>query len=279
MIQEILQKKIDASIRLLQSIGKAYDGVIEIAYSGGKDSDVILQLAKEAGINYEAIYKNTTIDPPGTLAHVKKMGARIIQPKETFFQLVARKGLPSMRRRFCCEVLKEYKVLDKCVIGVRKEESTARAKRYNEPTQCRWYGAKKEENRVEQIMPILDWTNDDVKEYIIDRNIKLAPVYLDGGGKIDITKRLGCMCCPLQSAKKRIESFKQYPNMVKAYIRAAQKFLDKPHKNKRYADVYEWFARDVFYQSSEEFYSANAGFFPKPNYKEMLETIFKIKFK
>ena len=183
MISEILQKKIDASIRLLQSIGKAYDGVIEIAYSGGKDSEVILQLAKEAGINYEAIYKNTTIDPPGTIAHVKKMGARIIRPKETFFQLVARKGLPSMRRRFCCEVLKEYKVLDKCVIGVRKEESTARAKRYNEPTQCRWYGAKKEENHVEQIMPILDWTNDDVKEYIIDRNIKLAPVYLDGGGQ------------------------------------------------------------------------------------------------
>ena len=67
-----LQKKIDFAIRLL----KAYDdpqNPVEIAYSGGKDSDVILQLAKEAGINFRAIYKNTTIDPPGTIKHVKDM--------------------------------------------------------------------------------------------------------------------------------------------------------------------------------------------------------------
>lgn len=87
------------------------------------------------------------------------------------------------------------------------------------------------------------------------------------------------MCCPLQSANKRIESFKQYPNMVKAYIRAAQKFLDTHPKNKKYADVYEWFARDVFYQSTDEFNAANAGLFAKPDYKAMLEKIFNIKFK
>ena len=70
-----LQRKIDGSIRLLQAIQKAHpDDTIEVAYSGGKDSDVILQLAKEAGINYRAIYKNTTIDPPGTIAHVRAMG-------------------------------------------------------------------------------------------------------------------------------------------------------------------------------------------------------------
>ena len=59
MITSSLQKKIDQSIRLLQQVQNAHpDEVIEIAYSGGKDSDVILQLAKEAGIRYEAIYKN-----------------------------------------------------------------------------------------------------------------------------------------------------------------------------------------------------------------------------
>ncbi|HRL63928.1 MAG TPA: hypothetical protein PKW64_06590 [Segatella copri] len=89
MINEQLQKKIDQSIRLLQSVQKRYDGEIELAYSGGKDSDVILQLAKEAGIRYRAIYKNTTIDPPGTIAHVKEMGVEIIRPKENFFQLIA----------------------------------------------------------------------------------------------------------------------------------------------------------------------------------------------
>lgn len=182
MINEQLQKKIDQSIRLLQSVQKRYDGEIELAYSGGKDSDVILQLAKEAGIKYRAIYKNTTIDPPGTIAHVKEMGAEIIRPKENFFQLVAKKGFPNRFSRFCCEVLKEYKILDKTVIGVRKAESRARKERYNEPTECRYFGAKKEENHVEQIYPILEWTDEDVRDFILDRGLKLAQLYYDTGG-------------------------------------------------------------------------------------------------
>lgn len=55
-----LQRKIDFAINLLRNIPQ--DGPIEICYSGGKDSDVILDLAKWAGIPYDAIYKNTTID-------------------------------------------------------------------------------------------------------------------------------------------------------------------------------------------------------------------------
>ena len=79
MIREELQKKIDRAIRLLKSIENATDAngdkqPIEIAYSGGKDSDVILQLAKEAGINFKAIYRCTTIDPPGTIKHVIDVG-------------------------------------------------------------------------------------------------------------------------------------------------------------------------------------------------------------
>lgn len=135
MTQE-LQRKVDSSIRLLRTIQAAHpDDVIEIAYSGGKDSDVILQLAKEAGINYRAIYKNTTIDPRGTLQHVRDMGVEVLQPKQSFFKLVEQKGLPGRIRRFCCEQLKEYKVLDVVVMGVRRAESAKRAERYKEPTE------------------------------------------------------------------------------------------------------------------------------------------------
>lgn len=181
MITENLQRKIDRAIRLLQSVQKRYDGEIEIAYSGGKDSDVILQLAKEAGIRYRAIYKNTTIDPPGTWGHVREMGVEILRAKASFFHLVAQKGFPSRFSRFCCEKLKEYKVLDKSVIGVRKAESRKRNERYNEPTQCRYYGAKTEKNHVELIYPILEWTDEDVHDFIIDRKLKLAPIYYNGG--------------------------------------------------------------------------------------------------
>ena len=182
MISDELQKKINQAISLLQSVQRGYDGQIEVAYSGGKDSDVILQLAKEAGINYRAIYRNTTIDPPGTIAHVKRMGVEIRRPKENFFQLVARKGFPNRFSRFCCEMLKEYKVLDKCIMGVRKAESSKRSERYSEPTECRFYGSKTEANHVEAIYPILDWTDADVLDFILDRGIKIAPIYYNWGG-------------------------------------------------------------------------------------------------
>lgn len=91
MITKDLQKKIDRAIRLLQGIQNGYDGEIEIAYSGGKDSDVILQLAKEAGIKYRALYKNTTIDPPGTLGHVREWAWRYCGPRLPFFSSWRRK--------------------------------------------------------------------------------------------------------------------------------------------------------------------------------------------
>ena len=134
-----LERKIKFAIHLLQSI-PLDDGPVEVSYSGGKDSDVILQLTKEAGIPYRAIYKNTTIDPPGTIAHAKEMGAEIISPKKRFFQLVSEKGFPSRFARFCCEYLKEYKVLPRSIQGIRKEESTKRSERYKEPEFCRTYG-------------------------------------------------------------------------------------------------------------------------------------------
>lgn len=73
-----LHRKIDFAIKLLRSI-PTDDGPVEISYSGGKDSDVILELAKMAGIPYRAIYKNTTIDPPGTIKHCNGGGVQAIE--------------------------------------------------------------------------------------------------------------------------------------------------------------------------------------------------------
>ena len=133
-----LQKKVDIAIRLLQSVAESKTD-IELCYSGGKDSDVILELAKMACIPFTPIYKNTTIDPPGTIAHCEHNGVQIVQPKRTFFELIEAKGFPTRRARFCCSELKEYKIKDTAILGIRREESTAREKRYKEPTFCRMY--------------------------------------------------------------------------------------------------------------------------------------------
>jgi len=274
-----LQIKVERAIRLLQSVAPTDGSPVEVAYSGGKDSDVILELTRMAGINYRAIYKNTTIDPPGTIAHAKENGAEIIRPKKTFFQLVSNFGYPNRNYRFCCAELKEYKVLNKAVMGVRKAESTKRAARYNEPTECKLYGSKKGGQYVEAIYPILTWTDEDVVAFVEERGIKLHPLYYREDGTIDPSRRLGCMACPLAYYKKRIKYFEQYPNMVKAYIRAGQKYLDTHPDSKTastYASVYEWFVRDVFYEKQAKWEQSKQGMFGETDYKKFLEDYFKI---
>lgn len=277
MISESLQKKIEQSIRLLQQVQKAHpDEVIEIEYSGGKDSDVILQLAKEAGIRYEAIYKNTTIDPPGTIRHAQEMGATIIRPKRTFAELIQKKGAPTRFARFCCSELKEYKVRDVAVMGVRRSESRKRAEIYSEPTECRFYGSKK--NHVEAVYPILEWTNEDVAAFLADRKIKCAPMYYDADGVFHVERRLGCMCCPLQSKKQRISSFNSHRGMVRFYIRNLRIFR-QTHSDAKVCDYfsseYEQFAFQVFYQELPIKTFKQQMF--DTDWKKLLEDYFNIK--
>ena len=211
-----LEKKVRQSVSLIQKA--VCDKVVEVAYSGGKDSDVILELTKMAGVKYRAIYKNTTIDPVGTVKHCKEKGCEIVRPKNdaTFFKLVEKKGFPNRRMRFCCEHLKEYKILDMAIIGVRKSESRKRAERYKEPIECRFFGSKKKHAQV--IYPILDWSDENVVEFIKERGIKCHPLYYDEQGNFHVERRLGCVGCPLISKKRRKQQFKENKGMLKAWL-------------------------------------------------------------
>lgn len=276
-----LEKKVEQAVKLLQVCYKAAGEPLELAYSGGKDSDVILELAKMSGIEYRAIYKSATIDPPGTIKHVKENGVEIRRPTETFFSLMKRIGYPNRFKRFCCSVLKEYKILDNCIMGIRRSESTKRSKRYTEPTECRIYGSKR--IHVNAIYPILDWSNEDELEFIKERGIRLHPLYYREDGSIDITRRVGCMCCPLVYYKKRLQQFMEWPGMVRAYIRCGNEYL-KSHPQskmaKQYSDVYEYFFANAFFDKYNDYTKAKlAGgmFSDKPDYKKLIEDYFKIE--
>lgn len=282
-MREDLQKKVDRAIKLIVSAynkAKQNGSELEVCYSGGKDSDVILELAKMSKVPYRAIYKSTSIDPAGTIKHARDMGAEIMRPKENFFALVEKNGFPNMFRRHCCRFLKEYKILDYAVLGIRKEESRKRNERYNEPEMCRVYSTG---GRTRQYFPILDWTSRDVADFVEERGIKCHSLYYDEKGAFHPERRLGCMCCPMTD-KKRIAEFLEHPNMVKAYIRAGKKFLEEHPDSKpakEYADVYAWFVRDLFYwrKSNEEWNAMNESpILPPPVYKDFLQNYFKIKF-
>lgn len=246
------EKKVERAIRLLKSI-PTDEGPIEVSYSGGKDSDVILELAKMAGIPYRAIYKNTTIDPPGTIKHCKEKGVEVIHPKTSFMGLVSKKGIPTRRARFCCSELKEYKVLDRSIQGIRRSESNARKERYKEPEICRVYGKDK---KVKVYLPLLDWTDEDVARFVAERNIKCHPLYYDEQGVFHVERRLGCIGCPMKSDNGKGD-FKKYPKMLRALIKSAQRFLDThpqcSSQKKFSGNVYNLVFQDLFCDSYDDY--------------------------
>lgn len=269
-----LSRKVERSIKLLRSIPN--DSPVEIAYSGGKDSDVILHLAQMAGIPFEPIYKSTSIDPPGTIAYVLSRGARIIRPQKTFFQLVAENGFPSRFIRFCCRILKEYKINDRSIQGIRREESVKRAARYREPEKCRKY-SKTENARI--YLPILDWTLADEVEFIKAEGIQCHRLYYDEWGCFHPERRVGCMCCPLAYYKHRLAEFKRYPGMVRCYIKAGKRWWDS-HPNletkQHFSSVYEMFIATTFYHHLHEYFNKKPTLFGPEDYKSMLESYFKV---
>lgn len=251
--------------------------IVELCYSGGKDSDVILHLAKMAGIKYNAIYRNTTIDPSGTIAHAKENGAIVVKPKINFFNMVKKHGLPSRFARFCCSTLKEYKIGDVALYGIRRDESTKRSERYKEPNFCRVY---KKDVKTHVWLPILEWTKDDVEEFVNSEKVKCHELYYDYDGSFHAERRLGCYGCPLQSQKKRIEEFKKKPKFLRQYIKCADSFC-KTHQDSDSIKKFDLSGTNMmffqlFCRTYEEYQQKTEGIFGKLDIKSWMEDYFKI---
>lgn len=262
-----IEKKIKQAIKLIKTTCSGR-GTVEVAYSGGKDSDVILELVKMSGIPYRAIYKNTTIDPPGTIAHCKSKGVEIVRPKKTMKDILSEKGIPNRKKRFCCSLLKEYKILDTCIIGVRASESRKRKERYKEPTQCRVFSSKE---KTYQIMPILSWSDKDVEEFINLRGIQCHPLYYDNDGKFHVERRLGCSACVVMSRNKRKAFFKENPKWLKFYCKNASDFYRNKNKS-----VYDIMCSMLFYDTYRDYEFSQQSMFGRYSPKEKLEEYFNI---
>ena len=89
------------------------------------------------------------------------------------------------------------------------------------------------------------------------------------------------MGCPLQSKKKRIQEFKENPKLLKAWIRAGQKWYtsEKYQSGKakhKFKDAFEAMEYMLFSDNIEQFKEKTYGLFGEFDWKEFLQNEFNI---
>lgn len=249
-----LQEKIDHSIALIRKAEKLAltmqpDMGFHVGFSGGKDSQVVLELVKMAGVKYKAVYSVTTNDPADNVRFIKHHypDVEFSVPKESYFQLIAKKGVPTMFNRWCCALFKETAGVGFVVLtGIRREESRKRAE-YDEVLK---FGKDKESvdlDKMEEnefrciggkdkfmVYPILEWTEEDVWAFIRERGLPVNPCY-------KAHKRVGCVFCPFARPKDIRAYCETHPQLKSAFIHAIERFMEGRETMLPTAeDFFEW---------------------------------------
>ena len=90
--------------------------------------------------------------------------------------------------------------------------------------------------------PIIDWTDDDVWDFLRHYGCASNPLYQCG------KTRIGCIGCPLVSNKKRLREFEMYPKYKQLYISAFDKMLVANADRVMYTwktgtDVFNWWLK------------------------------------
>lgn len=251
-----IEKSIDR-IKFAYRIGKSRGlGSLYVAFSGGKDSVVLAELCRLAGVSYELHYNMTGIDPPEVIKFMKDNYPNLNwdEYEKSIAQLIIEKHLPPTRiARFCCVELKERGGVGRmCLTGVRWAESTRRKnnrKPFERFSKEKMLFNDNDEDRRDfencqmkgkfVVNPIIDWTEDDVWEFIKKYNLKYCSLYDEG------FKRLGCIGCPMAPVKEREKEFERWQGFKNMYIAIFKKMLEQmPNKEKctwkTGEDVFNW---------------------------------------
>lgn len=174
--------------------------------------------------------------------------------KSIFQHAIEKQILPTMRVRWCCAEYKETAGAGKVtLIGIRKAESSRRAKRneveinnrkfsgdlegledYRKTLNAKKRGRKSKNNREVTIVnadgertlgcirgqesllisPIIEWTDDDVWNFLNTLEVAHCSLYDEGW------HRIGCIGCPMSSHRQKMIENKRYPHVKRGWIKA-----------------------------------------------------------
>ena len=137
--------------------------------------------------------------------------------------------------RYCCTEMKENSISSKgrlVVTGVRWEESTQRKGRQM-VEQCR------NDNSKRFLHPIIDWTEQEVWQYIRENKLPYCNLYDEG------QTRIGCVMCPMKNSKGMQADAERWPKIAEMYKFSCEKAhqrtltLGKPTNWTSGLDMYE----------------------------------------
>lgn len=221
-------------IRKFAKIASAMEYEIGVGFSGGKDSLVVYDLCKRAGIDCK-FYFNHALEDIKTLRYIRENFPDVIwrRTEKGFFEYIIKEKamLPTVTYAWCCETYKHpsNNIDDASILGVRASESAKRKnrkvfesknktfKKRNKATideyfedRCQGVGAP---NKI-SLKPIVDWSDNDVWNYIHKYDLPINPLYSEG------FRRVGCMICPKVSFERNYETLMRYPKLVDCTINA-----------------------------------------------------------
>lgn len=262
-----------------------YGKPLLITYSGGKDSQVLVALAERSGIDFEVVNSHTTADAPETVYFIREqfrqmegrgINCAIEKPRykgkpTSMWSLIPQKMMPPTRLvRYCCSVLKENVGRNRFIAtGVRWDESSRRKNsrgvmelmHRDADKRIILMGDNDEKRKLFEscelkgkmtVNPIVDWTDDDVWDYIHSERLPVNSLYCEGW------KRVGCIGCPLAKRGGRQREFMRWPKYEELYVAAFDRMLEARKKRnlesegKKFAtddwqtgrDVFRWWMED-----------------------------------
>lgn len=233
------EKQAIERIRMFDPLSNGFgDDPYYVAYSGGKDSDVLRILFKLSGVKHDLYHNHTTADAPETVYYIRSIpDIHINYPEISMWNLIPYKRIPPTRRiRYCCEYLKENGGMNRFVsTGVRWAESYKRSNRGSLEISGKTIKSRiilnadnTEDRKTIEICPtkskrilnpIIDWTEQDVWEFLDYYGCQSNPLYQSG------FTRIGCIGCPMAGSQKQKWEFERYPQYMRMYIKAFDRMI------------------------------------------------------
>lgn len=273
-VSKPLARKIEYSVDLIRNSEKMAlrldpEHGFYNTFSGGKDSQCLYHLVKIAGVKAKTHMNLTSVDPPEVIRFVKKQypDVELIKPKMSIYEMAKRKHiLPTRILRWCCHEFKETSGAGKVtLIGIRKQESIRRAKRKEVSTEIKGKRSEEsfdqwsehEENMVTcvsgkdkiLISPILDWSEQDVWNFLNINKIPHCELYDEG------YTRIGCICCPMSTCKQKLKEIKRWPHVKRNWLKVINWLIANGYIDHNFCDAETGFRWWISGKSYKQFYA------------------------